>query len=79
MHMLIKEFRASRNIPLDQELRFMRAFAPKYDQYSLIQKVEIFEQAMEKTSGQDLYNVLWIKSSSVRFLLNVLGGILHNN
>jgi hypothetical protein len=34
--------------------------------------VEAFEYAMEKSSGQDLYNILWIKSSSVSAAIDLL-------
>ncbi len=30
----------------------------------LMQKVEVFEQAIESTSGDDLAKVLWLKSPS---------------
>jgi FKBP12-rapamycin complex-associated protein len=36
--------------------------APDYDNLTVIQKVEVFQFAFEKTSGQDLYWVLWLKS-----------------
>lgn len=36
--------------------------APGYDNLTVIQKVEVLQYAFEKTSGQDLYNVLWLKS-----------------
>lgn len=36
--------------------------APDYDNLTVIQKVEVFQFAFEKTSGQDLYRVLWLKS-----------------
>ena len=38
--------------------------APDYEDLTLLQKVEVFEHAMEGTSGQDLYKVLWLKSIS---------------
>lgn len=36
--------------------------APDYDNLTLLQKVEVFQFAFDKTSGQDLYRVLWLKS-----------------
>jgi len=30
----------------------------------LLQKIEVFEYAMENTSGQDLYKILWLKSTN---------------
>ena len=38
--------------------------APDYDHLSLLQKVEVFEYALENTTGQDLYKVLWLKSKN---------------
>lgn len=36
--------------------------APDYENLTLLQKVEVFEYALENTTGQDLYKVLWLKS-----------------
>lgn len=36
--------------------------APDYDNLVLLQKVEVFQHALENTTGQDLYKVLWLKS-----------------
>lgn len=38
--------------------------APDYDHLMLMQKVEVFENALENTSGDDLAKILWIKSPS---------------
>jgi phosphatidylinositol kinase/protein kinase (PI-3 family) len=38
--------------------------APDYENLTLIQKCEVFEYALENTTGQDLYRVLWFKSDS---------------
>ena len=35
-----------------------------YDHLTLMQKVEVFEQAIDSTSGDDLAKVLWLKSPS---------------
>jgi FKBP12-rapamycin complex-associated protein len=32
--------------------------------YHPIQKVEVFEYALDNTTGQDLYRVLWLKSNN---------------
>eukprot|EP01080_Neovahlkampfia_damariscottae_P002252 gene2252-2426_t len=62
LHVLIKEYRESRNILLNIEHRLMVQMAPEYDNLNLIQKIEVFEHALENTTGQDLYKVLWLKS-----------------
>jgi FKBP12-rapamycin complex-associated protein len=33
--------------------------APEYDNLTAIQKIEVFDTALENTTGQDLYKVLW--------------------
>ena len=38
--------------------------APDYESLILLQKIEVFEYALENTTGQDLYRVLWLKSAS---------------
>jgi FKBP12-rapamycin complex-associated protein len=42
----------------------MLQMAPDYESLTLLQKVEVFEYALENTTGQDLYRVLWFKSNS---------------
>ena len=38
--------------------------APDYEILTLLQKVEVFEYALDNTTGQDLYRSLWMKSNS---------------
>lgn len=57
MHALIREYRESRHIALNAEHRIMQSAAPNYDQMMVIQKVEVFEDALERTSGDDLHKV----------------------
>ncbi|KAI9143717.1 armadillo-type protein [Paraphysoderma sedebokerense] len=64
LHALIKDFRESRKILLNIEHRLMLQMAPDYDNLTLMQKIEVFEYALENTTGQDLYKVLWLKSRS---------------
>jgi hypothetical protein len=42
----------------------------EYDALTLQQKVEVFEMALEHTTGQDLYRVLWLKSQDSEAWLN---------
>ncbi|CAA6660213.1 unnamed protein product [Spirodela intermedia] len=62
LHHLIREYRETRKIFVNQELRIMQAFAPDYDRLPLIGKVEAFEHALQSTEGNDLARVLWLKS-----------------
>lgn len=64
LHTLIRNYRESRKILLNIEHRLMLQMAPDYDNLSLLQKVEVFEYALENTTGQDLYKVLWLKSKN---------------
>ena len=43
--------------------------APDYDNLPLLGKVEVFEYALENTTGQDLYKVLWLKSKNSEVFL----------
>eukprot|EP00879_Flechtneria_rotunda_P007003 GHRR01007352.1.p1 GENE.GHRR01007352.1~~GHRR01007352.1.p1 ORF type:complete len:2075 (+),score=775.15 GHRR01007352.1:2-6226(+) len=62
LHALIREYRDSRKIPLNWEHRLMLGMAPDYDHLPVIHKVEVFEYALDSTSGEDLHKVLWLKS-----------------
>ena len=64
LHVLIRDYREHRNILLNIEHRIMLQMAPDYEMLSLMQKVEVFSYAMDNTTGQDLYRVLWLKSKS---------------
>ncbi|KAI9837156.1 MAG: phosphatidylinositol kinase- protein kinase tor1 [Sclerophora amabilis] len=63
-HVLIREYRESHKILLNIEHRIMLQMAPDYDNLTLMQKVEVFGYALDNTTGQDLYRVLWLKSKS---------------
>ena len=64
LHVLIRDYREGRSILLNIEHRIMLQMAPDYEMLSLMQKVEVFNYAMDNTTGQDLYRVLWLKSKS---------------
>ncbi|KAG6006536.1 hypothetical protein E4U21_006990 [Claviceps maximensis] len=64
LHMLIREYRENRKIMFNIEHRIMLQMAPDYDSLTLMQKVEVFGYALDNTTGQDLYRVLWLKSKS---------------
>jgi len=65
LHSLIRDYRESRKILLNTENREMLKMAPDYDLLTVMQKVEVFDTALQRTvgKGNDLYEVLWIKSS----------------
>jgi len=64
LHVLVRDYRESRKVLLNIEYRLMLQMAPDYENLTLLQKVEVFEYALENTTGQDLYRVLWLKSSN---------------
>ena len=64
LHGLIREYRDARKIPLNVEHRLMLTMAPDFDHLTIIQKVEVFEHALDSTSGDDLNKVMWLKSRS---------------
>ena len=57
LHALIREYREGRKIPLNVEHRLMMGMAPDHDHLTVIQKVEVFEHALDSTSGEDLHKV----------------------
>ena len=78
LHALIKEYRDARKIQMniEQGLMLQQTGVAKgagaagkpptqdYDNLTLIQKVEVFTSALERTSGVDLKRVLWLKSEN---------------
>ncbi|BBN14806.1 serine/threonine-protein kinase mTOR [Marchantia polymorpha subsp. ruderalis] len=64
LHQLIREYRDARKVAVNMEHRLMVAFAPDYEHLTLMAKVEVFEHALDSTSGNDLAKVLWLKSRS---------------
>ncbi|ELU01654.1 hypothetical protein CAPTEDRAFT_155489 [Capitella teleta] len=64
LHSLIRDYRDKKKILLNIEHRIMLRMAPDYDHLSLMQKVEVFEHALEHTNGDDLAKILWFKSPS---------------
>ncbi|KAJ7247605.1 atypical/PIKK/FRAP protein kinase [Mycena haematopus] len=62
LHVLVRDHREARKVVLNIEYRMMIQMAPDYENLTLLQKIEVFEYALENTTGQDLYRVLWLKS-----------------
>ncbi|KAL3614291.1 hypothetical protein CASFOL_042365 [Castilleja foliolosa] len=58
LHQLIREYRDSKKVTLNQEHKLMLGFSPDYDHLPLIAKVEVFEYALQNTEGDDLSRVL---------------------
>lgn len=64
LHFLIKDYRDKRKCLLNIEHRIMQRMASDLDKLMLMQKVEVFEHALEHTVGDDLAKLLWLKSPS---------------
>ncbi|KAF7308508.1 Serine/threonine-protein kinase TOR [Mycena chlorophos] len=64
LHELIRDHRHSIKLLLNIEYRLMLQMAPDYENLPLLQKIEVFEYAMDNTSGHDLYKILWLKSTN---------------
>ena len=65
-HSLIRDYRSSKRIPLNMENCEMLKIAPDYELLTIMQKVEVFTEALKRTTGQgnDLYEILWLKSTN---------------
>ncbi|KIJ55748.1 hypothetical protein M422DRAFT_24274 [Sphaerobolus stellatus SS14] len=64
LHVLVRDYRDARKILLNLEYRLMLQMAPDYELLTLLQKVEVFEYALDNTTGQDLYRMLWLRSAN---------------
>ena len=69
LHALIKEFRDTRKILLNIEHRLMLQMAPDFDAIPVLNKLEVFECALENTAGNDLAKVLWLRSKNAEHWL----------
>ncbi len=64
LHALIKEYRDARKVLLNIEHRLMLQMAPDHALLTLMQKVECFEFALSRTTGEDLAKVLWLNAQT---------------
>eukprot|EP01061_Rhynchopus_euleeides_P023007 TRINITY_DN3749_c0_g1_i1.p1 TRINITY_DN3749_c0_g1~~TRINITY_DN3749_c0_g1_i1.p1 ORF type:complete len:1300 (+),score=503.39 TRINITY_DN3749_c0_g1_i1:349-3900(+) len=68
LYALVKDYRRAHSISITQEKSLIPSIvgnAPNaYDRLSLYQKVDVFEQVLESTKGDDLSRVLWLQSRS---------------
>ncbi|CAH2984222.1 unnamed protein product [Chilo suppressalis] len=64
LHSLIRDYREKRKCLLNIEHRIMLRMASDLEKLMLMQKVEVFEHALEHTAGDDLAKLLWLKSPS---------------
>jgi phosphatidylinositol kinase/protein kinase (PI-3 family) len=66
LHSLIRDYRQSKKILLNMENREMLKIAPDFELLTIMQKLEVFIEALKKTTGKgnDLYEILWLKSKN---------------
>jgi FKBP12-rapamycin complex-associated protein len=66
LHNLIRDYRDSRKLSFFVEHQLLMQMAPErsYDSLTVTQKIEVFENMLEKTTGDDLYKILWLKSKN---------------
>jgi FKBP12-rapamycin complex-associated protein len=66
LHSMIRDYRSNKKIPLNMENREMLKIAPDYDMLSVMGKVEVFTDALKRVTGRgnDLYEILWLKSTN---------------
>jgi FKBP12-rapamycin complex-associated protein len=71
-HDLIQEYRSRKKIILTLERLLLTSLAPdkQYQQLMVVQMVDVFEQALSCTTGQDLAAMLWLKSSNCEVWLD---------
>ncbi|KAF8372439.1 let-363, partial [Pristionchus pacificus] len=67
LHGLVKDYREKKKrlfqcVSLSLEHKLMQGIAANMDQLTLLQKVQLFEAALASSDGQDLGQILWLKS-----------------
>jgi serine/threonine-protein kinase mTOR len=70
LHTLIRDYRMSKQILLNVEHDLMTQMCQQCDQLTILQKVEVFEHALENTNGQDLDRVFWLKTKNSEMWLD---------
>lgn len=64
LNQLVRQYRYSKDLKVNIEARLKLSKAPDYDKLTLIQKIDIFTQVQDETTGLDLAKMLWLKSRS---------------
>ena len=64
LHILIREHREENNIIHNIEYTLMSQMCDQFEICPLPNKVEIFRNALDRTVGEDLQKVLWLKSQN---------------
>ena len=64
LNQLIKEHRAMSNIVQSIEHRKIFKLYPKFESSVMINKIEIFQEALGETQGVEINNMIWIKAKN---------------
>jgi FKBP12-rapamycin complex-associated protein len=64
LNALVKQYREARDVKMSVEHKLLTTKAPSYEKLTLHQKVDVFLQVREATTGQDLAKMLWLKSKT---------------
>ncbi|KAL7721887.1 Serine/threonine-protein kinase TOR [Entamoeba marina] len=66
LHQLIKDYRTSKQLAVDSEKIKCTQIAPRYDNLTSLQKLEVFTRVLDdcKQREMDLADILWLKSGS---------------
>jgi serine/threonine-protein kinase mTOR len=64
LNALVKQYREVRDVKMSVEHKLLTTKAPNYEKLTLQQKVDVFLQVREATTGQDLAKMLWLKSKT---------------
>lgn len=70
LHAVIKSYRDMRKVLLNVEQHIMSKMSKDYPLLTLLQKVEVFEHALAVTPGEDLKNVMVLRSPNAEVWLN---------
>jgi FKBP12-rapamycin complex-associated protein len=62
LHTLIRDYREKNRIPISDEHTRMQKMVVDMEKLTLMQKVEVFDEVLKCTTGDDLRQTLWMKS-----------------
>jgi serine/threonine-protein kinase mTOR len=64
LNALVKQYREARDVKMSVEHKLLVTKAPCYEKLTLQQKVDVFSQVRDETTGNDLAKMLWLKSKT---------------
>ena len=70
LNVLIKESRTMSNTVISAEHRKIFKLYPKFESANMLNKIEMFKEAINETQGTEISNMIWIKSKNCETWLN---------